>query len=318
MVRPSSLGDVVHALSLVTDVHVALPDAVVDWVAEEPFRELPQLCPGVRNVIPVALRRWRRSLASGSTWQQAFAFRRELRAHRYDVILDLQEQVKGALIARSAVGVRHGFSRECIREPLATLLDDVHHTVSPAQHFAQRARLLSAQALGYRIDTPPRWKWQLPRRDPGLPGVPYVMALHATSRDGKLWPEPRWQALLGSFSQAGLVACLPWGSVDERMRSERIAEAVPGAIVPERMSITTVAGWLAHAEIAIGVDTGLTHFAAALGTRTLALFTETDPATAGVAIAGPTAVDLGGNGHVPTIDAALEAAGALLRSQPRC
>jgi heptosyltransferase-1 len=79
-----------------------------------------------------------------------------------------------------------------------------------------------------------------------------------------------------------------------------------------------MAGLLARAELAVGVDTGLTHLAAALGTPTIALFTVTDPAGAGVAIAGGHARDLGGNGDVPSLDDARRAAGALLRAAPRC
>ena len=52
----------------------------------------------------------------------------------YDAILDLQEQVKGGVIARTAIGTRHGFDRASIREPVATLFDDVHHAVPRDLH----------------------------------------------------------------------------------------------------------------------------------------------------------------------------------------
>jgi hypothetical protein len=67
VVRPSSLGDVVHALALVADVHAKRPELAVDWVAEEAFAALPALHPGVRRVIPVALRRWRRRPLAAAT-----------------------------------------------------------------------------------------------------------------------------------------------------------------------------------------------------------------------------------------------------------
>src|SRR6478609_1930435 len=149
VVRPSSLGDIVYALAVVSDIRRAHPDLAVDWVAEPGFAPLIALCPDVGRVIPFGLRRWRRAPFTASTWRDVDAFRDALRKTRYAAILDLQEQVKGALIARAARGVRHGFDRSSIREPLATLFDDIHHRVSRDLHFVTRCRKLAGAALDY-------------------------------------------------------------------------------------------------------------------------------------------------------------------------
>ena len=318
VVRPSSLGDVVHALALVADVVRARPGIAIDWVAEPAFAELPALCPQIRNVVPFALRRWRHAPLDRNTWREVAGFRHAIRATRYDVILDLQEQVKGGVIARTARGVRHGFDRASIREKTATWFDDVHHRIPRDAHFAARCRMLAAAAFGYALDGPPRWNLAPPDTVEGLPPGRYAVVLHSTSRVGKLWPEERWRALVGGFAQAGLVTMLPWGNDAERERSERLALGIDRTIVPARRSLAELAALLAKSDLAVGVDTGLTHLAAALGTPTLALFTETDPAGAGVALAGPHARDLGGRGAVPTLDEAQAATGALVRAAPRC
>jgi heptosyltransferase-1 len=318
VVRPSSLGDVVHALSLVADVRAARPELAIDWVAEEAFVDLPAMCADVRRVVPLALRRWKRAPLRPAHWRELSGLRTLLREERYEAILDLQEQVKGAFVASLAQGTRHGFDRASIREPVAALFDDVHHAVPRGLHFAARCRMLAGRALGYEPEGAPRWRFAPPPPDSALAARPYVVAVHATSRAAKLWPEERWHALLKGFAQAGLAVLLPWGSDAERERSERLASGVDGARVPPRQPLAAMAGLLARAELAVGVDTGLTHLAAALGTPTIALFTVTDPAGAGVAIAGGHARDLGGNGDVPSLDDARRAAGALLRAAPRC
>jgi heptosyltransferase I len=318
VVRPSSLGDVVHALALVTDVVRARPGTSIDWVAEPAFAELPALCPDVRSVVPFALRTWRHAPLDRNTWRDIAAFRHAIRATRYDVILDLQEQIKGGVIARTARGVRHGFDRASIREKAATWFDDVHHRIPRNAHFAVRCRMLAAAAFGYALEGPPRWHLEPPRKVDGMPSGRYAVVLHATSRAGKLWPEDRWRALIGGLAQAGLATLLPWGNEEERERSERLARGIERTHVPLRQSLATLARLLANADLAVGVDTGLTHLAAALRAPTIALFTETDPAGAGVAIAGPHARDLGGCGHVPTLDEAQGTAGELLRASPRC
>ena len=318
VVRPSSLGDIVHALALAADVEHARPGVAVDWIAEDAFAELPALHAGVRRVIPVALRRWREALLSPATWREFRAFRRDVRHERYVAVLDLQEQMKGAVLARIARGRRHGLHRASIREPVATLLHDVHHRVPRDIHFIAKARALAAAALDYTVAGPPRWRWRIPAVADALPTRPYVVALTATSRAAKLWPEDRWRALVADFTRAGFITLLPWGNGDEQARCRRVAGASANAIVPPRQSLPQLATLLSRAELVAGVDTGLTHFAAALGTRTLALFSETDPALAGVGICGPHARDLGGNGRTPTLDEAIAAVGALLQSAPRC
>ena len=91
-----------HALPIVHDLKRHRPGIEIDWVAEEQFTSLVALNRGVRRVIPLALRRWRRSMLVRSTWRELGAFRRELKLARYDIVIDLQEQLKGALIASLA------------------------------------------------------------------------------------------------------------------------------------------------------------------------------------------------------------------------
>jgi len=318
VVRPSSLGDIVHTLSLVSDVVAHAPDTPIDWVAEEAFAPLVVLDKRIRRVIPVALRRWRSAPLAASTRREFLAFRRDLRSDRYDVILDLQEQVKGALLARMAKGTRHGFDKSNIREPLATWLDDVHHVIDRDQHFIDKARALAAGALGYEVSSAPRWQLSPPSSPAGAPRGPYALAFHATSREDKLWPEARWRALIAHYAQAGLQVLLPWGHDDERARSERLALDASNTIVPERRSLPELASLARGAEIVVGVDTGLTHLAAALGTPTVAIFTATDATLAGVARSGPHAIDIGGNGHAPALSEAIAASGRVLRNAPRC
>jgi heptosyltransferase-1 len=321
VVRPSSLGDIVHALTLVADVRRHRPELAIDWVAETGFVPLVELHPGVRRVIPVALRHWRHHLFAASTWREFGSFRRLLRSEAYVAVLDLQEQVKGALIARMARGVRHGPDRASIREPAATFAHDVHHAIDPSQHFIVRCRQLAAAALDYPVEGPPQFGLVPPPPAAGTaPDRPYVVFIHGTSRADKLWPDAHWRHLIETFAATGLSVVLPWGSDAERARSERYAAGVANAHVPPppRQTLPALAALLARAEIAIGVDTGFVHLAAALGTPTVSLFVATDPMRCGVGLAGDHARDLGGVGKLPSPAAVERAAGELMRRAPRC
>jgi heptosyltransferase-1 len=318
VVRPSSLGDLVYALALVSDIVRHRPELAIDWVAERSFVPLVGLDPRIRRIIPVALRRWRGAPWSPAHWSDARGFVRTLRSERYAAVLDLQEQVKGALIARLAQGVRHGFDRASAREPLATLFDDVHHSVPRELHFVHRARLLAAAALGYEPDTPPQWQWRTPPAPAVLPQRRYAAVLTATSRADKRWPESRWRELIARLAQAGLGVVLFWGSAAEEAFCRALATDAPNAVVPPWLTLPEAAALLARAELCVGVDTGFTHLAAALRTPTVAIFTATDVARHGVAVTGAHARDTGEAGHSPDVDTVMRAAADVWTATPRC
>ena len=318
VVRPSSLGDVVYALALVSDVRQHRPDWAIDWVAERAFVPLVEMDPRVRHVFALGLRNWRRRPLAPATWRDVARFAGSLKRERYAAVLNLQEQVKGALVGRMARGVRHGFDRATIRERAALVFDDVHHHVPRDLHFVERCRMLAARALGYCATGSPRWQLRPPPlADVALRARPYVVALHMTTRAEKLWPEAHWHALIAHLSRAGLRIVLPWGTPPEAERSARLAQGAEDAVVPLHMELPQIAALLQGAVAAVGVDTGLTHLAAALQTPTLALFTATPPGVAGVACTG-SGVDLGGNGIVPGVDEAISAISTMIRGQPRC
>ena len=109
-----------------------------------------RLHPAVGEVIPVAWRRWRKSLLAPATLGEIAGSLRAMRARRYDTIVDsqglLRTAIHCALRAWSAPRLRRPAS---IREPLASLFYDVRHRVSYDLHAVERNRILSGLALGY-------------------------------------------------------------------------------------------------------------------------------------------------------------------------
>ncbi len=102
--------------------------------------------------------------------------------------------------------------------------------------------------------------------------------------------------------QAGLRTILPWGNPTELARDQRITAALPpSAIVTPKLSITQLAGLLTGANAVVGVDTGLSHLAAALGKTTLALYTATDPGLTGV-VSSARYRNLGNPSHCPSVE----------------
>ena len=298
------MGDVIHNLPIIADIHAELPNAQIDWVVEEHYADMLRLNTHIHKVIPLAIRRWRKHLFSQKTWQEIKEFKTELQAEQYDYIIDTQTLLKSALIACLANGKRYGQGPSTSREWLAGLFNQRRFSVSRDQHAVDQNRQLSALALNYRAPTNAP-NYGLPRSelitklDIVLPEK-YVMAFHATSRDSKLWPMGHWVSLGLLLAKQGVTLCLPWANETEKSRANIIASHVPKALVLPKSSITELAHITAGAQAAVGVDTGLIHLAVAMDVPSIAIYTDTQPDLNGTyGGADALAINLGGKGRMP-------------------
>ena len=298
-IKTSSLGDVIHHMPALTDARRHRPDARFSWAVEEAFAPLVGLHPAVGDVIPVASRRWRKSIWTPATIKEIGGAFRGLRARRYDEIVDTQGLLRSAVLARVAQGRRHGYDRDSIKEPLASVLYDVRHTVSRSLHAIERNRRLSGLALGYAPEGAP--DFGLDRARFRNSGERTAVLLHATARPEKEWAEENWIALGRSLAARGLTPVLPWGNEREHDRAERLAGAIGQARVPARAPLDEVAQLIASANVAIGVDTGLLHLAAAFGVPLVAIFAGSRPELTAPIGSGPMRV-LGEFGKAPDLE----------------
>lgn len=307
IVRTSSMGDLIHTWPAITELVKHDPNLHISWLAEERFIDIARLHPAVQTVIPLAWRRWRKTLYSPTTWREMKALGQTLRQGRWDRVIDCQGLLKSALPARLAGSPIAGYDWRSSREPLASLLYQQTFSVARNQPAVLRNRQLFAQVFGYRVEGPAQFGIERANRPPWLPDGRYVMLLHATSRASKEWPESHWLALAERLhAEYGLAAVYPWGNDAERIRAQRLAAASPDAMTAPRLTLSEAAAALANASAVVGVDTGLSHLANALDVPLVAIYTDTDPRLTGVCQTDY-ALNIGGIGEQPAVAAVLEA-----------
>jgi heptosyltransferase I len=297
IVKTSSMGDVVHATAVVNDIHRQLPNVEIEWLVESAFAAIPQMHPGVHRVLPMAWRKWRKQLFSADTWRAMASLRSDLKRAHFDAVLDLQGLLKSALWARQTRAPVLGYDRASVREPLAALAYARKAAVAKNLHAVQRCRLLAAAHLGYAAPTSapdfglraPAGSWQ--------PNGPYAVLIPNASRPEKLWPERHWAVVGQRLRERGWLPVVLWGQADEQTLAERIAASCEGD-VPPFLRVGDMAAVLAGAQQVVGLDTGFTHLAAALGRPTVGIYCDHEPGLAG--ITGPGLVaSIGGKGQVP-------------------
>lgn len=280
IVKTSSMGDVLHTLPALTDAQRAIPDIQFDWVVEEGFSQIPGWHPAVDRTISVAIRRWRKSWFHSDTCKERKAFISNLRQFNYDVIIDAQGLIKSAaLITRKARGIKHGPDKNSAREPLSCWFYDVKHYVDISQHAVERARQLFAMSLGYKIPTK-KGDYGIASRFLAINSEntnPYLVFLHATTRNDKHWPEQHWRELIALMADSGLKIKLPWGAPHEHERAIRLANGFQHVEILPKLSLEEIAKVLARAKTVVSVDTGLSHLTAALDRPNITLYGPTDP-----------------------------------------
>jgi heptosyltransferase-1 len=305
LVKTSSLGDVVHNFPVATDLRAHFPELEIDWAVEASLADLPAMHPAISQVIRVDPRGWRRRILSAQTWREIKHVRALLRRRQYDAVLDTQGLIKSALITRLAPGVRYGLDWASAREPLRPFYDRTF-SVSWRVHAVERNRSLAAQALEYRCDSPARYGIAPPisAAMPVALTTPYVVLLHGSSAQAKLWPEHQWVKLGDYVQHRGFSVVLIWGSEEERRRSERIGRLLDQSVIAPRSSLAVLASVLAGAASVFGVDTGLTHLAVALARPTVGIYCATDPEATGL-YGSKQALNVGAPGKPPSVSAVI-------------
>lgn len=282
IIKTSSMGGVVHTLPALTDARSANPSLMFDWVVEESLAEIPGWHPAVDQVIPVAIRRWRKHLlqTAGSTeWRQ---FKNRIRKQHYDLVIDCQGLLKSAWVGRLTKAPVAGFDKHSVREPVAAWFYRQKYPVDKHQHAVERIRQLFANALGYTLPAS-RGDYGIDRRTflGSVTESANVVFAHECVKAEKQYPELYWRDLAQQLIKDGYRVRLPWKSEADRERAGRIAKDLDGAEVLPKLNLQGIMGVLAQASAVVTVDNGIGHLSAALDVPSLSLYGPSNPELVG-------------------------------------
>lgn len=281
LIKPSSLGDIVHAMPTCAAIRRAYPAARLTWLVKRQWAGLVERIDGVDRVWSVE-----------STLQGWLSQVAPLRAERFDLVVDLQGLFRSAAIGRlTGAPLLVGFANGREGSPW---FYSTRVTVPQSEMHAVDRYLLVAKALGAAEPGPPEFRFRIPQTDydevdrllsrAGVtPGTSWV-AMNVSAR----WPTKRWPAasfaeVADRLQQEGCGAVVMIGGPDERAD----VAAVRGQMKTEAIDLsgaTTVGllpAFLSKASMLITNDSGPMHIAAAVGTPVVALFGPTSEVRTG-------------------------------------
>jgi heptosyltransferase I len=295
VVKPSSIGDVVHALPTVAALRRGFPGAFLAWMVEEEAADIVSGNPHLDEVIVSSRKRWERELKQGSlclsALREMWEFVKILRAREFDLVIDLQGLLKSAIPSfLSGAPYRLGYSRA--REMSHIFLTHKISVDNGTMHAVDRYLTvlqtlgISAEEREFAIALDPRDEERITdllARGGAQLGAPAVV-LHAPARwQSKRWPEEGFAKLgdlLASRSGARIILT---GGPGDRGQAEAIAGMmlIKPVVLAGRTSLKELCCLLKRVDLLVTCDSGPMHIAAAMGTPAVALFGPTDPRRTG-------------------------------------
>jgi len=291
IIKPSSLGDIVHALPVLAALRARWPFAHVAWLVSRPFATLLEGHPLLDEVIVFDRQGYGRMLRSPVRAVDFVRFLRRLRRQRFDAVLDLQGLFRSGFLAWATGATRRfGFAdarelawlfytRRVPGDRRATHAVDMNLRLAAAAGFDTQTVTFP---LGLRREELDEARTLLDRA--AGTALPRFVALAPGARwETKRWPVERLAQLIERLHAGGFPPVVLLGGPDDRFLAERIRGATRGPIVDltGRTTLRQLAALLSLAEVVICHDSGPMHVAAALGKPLVALFGPTDPARTG-------------------------------------
>jgi heptosyltransferase I len=299
IVKPSSLGDVVHTLPLVHALKRENPTCHIGWIIQKSFVGIIDADPAVDEIIPISIpstsdpaaQRGAFLRAAKATVATLTQLKKKFAAEPYDLVLDLHASFRSGLLGRTNPGgIRIGFSDA---KELNTRFQDHLVVADPKRPHAVDQNLLFADHLGccpqpedFRIVSSARAKAQAQEflDHVGLPHDRKIVYANPAARwTTKFWTILGWAELADSLARETGAAVIFAGSPDDLTYIAQIIEQTkePPVIAAGRLSLAAAAALLEAADVYVGVDSGPMHIAAFTGTPVVALFGPTDPAKVG-------------------------------------
>ena len=284
IIKLTSMGDLMHALPALTDASNIYPDIQFDWIVDENFSDVPSWHPKVSEIITTNHRTWRKQLLSGSLRRELKELKTKINVGDYDVVIDMQNNLKSAVLSYFIKKEVHGLDKNSAREYPAHWAYAFKHEVPKNLHAVARQRSLLALSLNYKIDDKSinykvdKSVFRAP--DFSLPNK-YLVLVHNASWPTKLWPIPHWQKFIELINQEGYTAILPSGSEEEIARAEEIVSSNNKAIALKKLSLNEVAYVIEHSLGCVCSDTGLAHLSAVLDKPSVTMYSVTDESLIG-------------------------------------
>jgi lipopolysaccharide heptosyltransferase I len=291
IIKPSSMGDVVQALPVLTALKETHPRAHVSWLVAKPFAGILDGHPRLDETIVFDRQRFGRFSFSLTVATEFVRFMEDLRRRRFTTVIDLQGLFRsGLLTLATGAPARVGFRGARELAPLFYTAEvappsQAVHAVDRYMAVARRIGLAEPEATDH-LPISPAERSAIRRRltEAGLaPGDPFLAVCAHARWPTKQWPPERFAAVLDRMREARGARAVLVGSPDAAGSARTIADAMarPPIDLTGGTTLKELSAVLGEARVMLTNDSGPMHVAAAVGRPVVAIFGPTNPRRTG-------------------------------------
>lgn len=278
IIKPSSLGDIVHSLPVMDALYKCFPGVEMHWLVAKGFEDILEGNPLLKKVWIIHKDEWKKIANIQTTFSELRRLFRELKAERFDLVIDLQGLFRSGLISKATgAPVRIGF-KEAREGSTAFYTHRVEggKDIHAVDRYLRIPAFLGCNTEDVKFTFPPSSK-SLVNKIPFY-GEYAVMAPGARGH-AKRWPPRRF----GRLASLLPIKILVIGNKGDRMLADEVVKASRGNAISiaGKTDLKELLEVIRGARFMVSNDTGSMHIAAALGVPVFALFGPTNPVRTG-------------------------------------
>lgn len=265
IVKLSSLGDIIHALSAIS---LLSKDHEISWIVDSSFAGVLKSESYIRT-IELPIRELKKTKSLGLLKE---SFKKLRGLGEFDIVIDMQGLVKSALIAKLLKAKQiWGFDKESAKEPLSAFFYTHKVHISYDEHILKRNCKLLSEAIGedvkeQNIKTPFLKPPRSEKKDA-------LLVAFGSSKKEKMYPKERIVELVNLIKKEVYLIAY---SQKEKEIAKFVAAHSDAKILP-KMSSDKLVEKMSEFRFLVGVDSGVSYIGWALGLKTIMLFAPTNP-----------------------------------------
>ena len=273
IVKLSAMGDIIHAMVALQFIKKSNPSIQIDWIVEEGFAKVLEGNPHIDNILPVNLKAIKKDKKQFFTQIDTV---KKYAHNRYDLVIDAQGLLKSAIVAKLLGKNRAGFSKNSIREGVASYF--YRHKIEIAYDANTIDRNVKVLASPLDLEVTPQMIIEkeiflfykaddiVEQLSDEKKNIIFIIGSTWASRN---YPKEKFVEVANVLKENILIA---WGSEAEKEDAQWIASHSQWVKVLPKINLNALKAIIGKSDLLIGNDTGPTHMAWGLNVPSITIF----------------------------------------------
>ncbi|MHC5082780.1 MAG: glycosyltransferase family 9 protein [Planctomycetota bacterium] len=286
IIKPSALGDIVHALPVVSCLRQSFPAAKLTWLVRTEFAPLLNCVQGLDEVLLFDRKEMGKWYYSPKAFGGLRDFHRKLKNTHYDLVLDLQGLFRTGLFARmTGAPVRIGMSeaREGGTFFYTHKVKKPDHSIHVLDYYHAVLQEIGIEGFSPEVHLDPPAKDKEAVRqllsEKELNGKSYAVLIPSSAHASKCWPAEKFASIAGRLHEQLNAEIIAVGTGKDKPIVADIQQHsnIPIIDLTGATSIPQLVALLSQAKAVISNDTGPGYIAEAAGAPTVIIYGHTNP-----------------------------------------